>query len=131
VPTRLSQACLAHDAETGARATVTCKVDGHTYNLCTLEAGRTDSQTLDLMYGADVPVSFSVIGDATVHLSGYVMVDEEPEEDHGMYLSEEQLEDLRERGLLDDDDILDSDEEIEEMDEETRANTLMNAMFSG
>ena len=124
VHTRLTQACLAGDVSSDSRATVTVKTEGVVRNVCTLLGGVCESQTLDLIFAANIPITFSVKGNAVVHLSGYVDVPEE--EEGGMYLSDEELAAMYGAQLGNDD-----DESDDGMDEETRANTLMNAMFSG
>merc|ERR1711916_210832 len=64
--------------------------------------------TLDLIFAANIPITFSVKGNAVVHLSGYVDVPEE--EEGGMYLSDEELAAMYGAQLGNDDDERDDGE---------------------
>lgn len=121
----VSQACLDPGAKKGSKAILMVKShDDGPYAVCSLREGGTESVSLDLML--EDYSEFSVVGNASVHLTGYQM----PQDDDGgdMYGEED---DFDEDGALlgydaeglpiymdDDDDDDDEDDEDIEMDDD-------------
>jgi len=110
----LTQAVLPAGANDKARTTVTAKYDdedeegntkaGTAFTIASLRLDHTDSQPIDLIFDADVPVTFTVTGKNPVHLVGF-FVPPQNEEPFGDFDSED--EDI-------DSDQFDEEEEEEE-----------------
>eukprot|EP00030_Apusomonadida_sp_AF-17_P005886 a676571_212.p2 GENE.a676571_212~~a676571_212.p2 ORF type:complete len:390 (-),score=182.24 a676571_212:45-1178(-) len=106
LPMRLTQVTISPDAPNGAKASLIVKTEDTSVVLCTLVAGRSENAQLDLIFSPGCEVEFHVSGTASLHISGYYEVPE----------------------MFDDDMMMGSDEEeMDEMDEQTSANTKANA----
>jgi len=111
----ITQAVLPADAKDTGRTVVNVKVGEKTFAVASLKLNTSDSQSVDLIFDADRPVSFSVTGKNPVHLVGYYVggggEESEGEDDEDMYgqlgLGEDSDEEL---GEIDEDDDEDDDE---------------------
>merc|ERR1719498_877495 len=77
-------------------STLAVEGDELTATLCTLKANACEQFTLALVFGYDVPVKFSVTGDATVSLSGYYQPAPEDGEESMEGFSDEEEEEEEE-----------------------------------
>lgn len=66
----ISQAALDPSAKEGQRVSVMLQQDGSNLVLTTLRAGAVDAQKMDLHFTEGEEVTFSIIGDVPVHLTG-------------------------------------------------------------
>ncbi|KAF9412084.1 peptidylprolyl isomerase fpr4, partial [Podila epigama] len=113
---KLSMAALDEITKPG-RSSVRVTVDKKTFILCSLQAGKTEQQTLDIVFTEGEEITFSVSGENTIHLSGNYLPEEDFGSDEDMYDDEDDLED----DMEDDED----DEEDEEDDEEGDENVIV------
>merc|ERR1712063_141367 len=101
---RITGVCLGKDAKPGNRVFLTMthedwvEEEPRTTPICALTAGSTENAILDLVLDESEPVSFSVSGDVTLHLSGYFVAEDGDDEDEmleqmGMYDEEDSEED--------------------------------------
>ncbi|KAG0031179.1 peptidylprolyl isomerase fpr4 [Podila clonocystis] len=105
---KLSMAALDETTKPG-RSSVRVTVDKKTFVLCSLAAGKTEQQTLDLVFTEGEEITFSVSGENTVHLSGNYLPEEDFGSDEDMYDDEDDMEDD-----MEEDDDEEDDEEGEE-----------------
>ncbi|KAF9320085.1 peptidylprolyl isomerase fpr4 [Podila horticola] len=105
---KLSMAALDETTKPG-RSSVRVTVDKKTFVLCSLAAGKTEQQTLDLVFTEGEEITFSVSGENTVHLSGNYLPEEDFGSDEDMYDDEDDMEDD-----MEEDDEEEDDEEGEE-----------------
>ncbi|KAF9211198.1 peptidylprolyl isomerase fpr4 [Podila verticillata] len=112
---KLSMAALDETTKPG-RSSVRVTVDKKTFVLCSLAAGKTEQQTLDLVFTEGEEITFSVSGENTVHLSGNYLPEEDFGSDEDMYDDEDDMEDDMEE---------DDEEEDEEDDEEGEENAIV------
>jgi FK506-binding nuclear protein len=77
-PFHISKACLDLTAATDERVQVMCGYDNRKYLLCTLQKDTCIQSSLDLNFDVGTEVSFITNGNAHVHLTGYLIQDEEP-----------------------------------------------------
>ncbi|CAN1842665.1 Peptidyl-prolyl cis-trans isomerase FKBP53 [Linum perenne] len=112
----ITQATLGVGSST-ERTILQCSVDEKSpVFLCSLLPEKTESCTLNLVFRDDEVVSFSVVGETSVHISGYVAVDEEgcEHEEHGEDIAETESDESTDFEYGDEDeedDFIDDDEE--------------------
>eukprot|EP00889_Picochlorum_renovo_P005457 jgi/Picre1/32487/NNA_007833.t1 len=134
----VSQACLDPEAKKGAKAVLLLKSsDEGPYAVCSLREGGTESVSLDLLL--EDYSEFSVVGSASIHLTGYLMPrDDEGVEGFSDEDEDDEFDDAFEEATMnpallgydaeglpiymddgsDDSDEIDSDEEEEEADDD-------------
>lgn len=94
------------------------------FAVCVLNAGSTESFSLDLHFEGEEKITFTLIGKNEVHLTGNFSFDEEEDDDEGDDLMETlqgdlmELEDAEEDADSDDNDILDETPIVEEVEED-------------
>merc|ERR1719187_2360588 len=85
--------------------------DASEFLLCTLEQPHCRQQTLDLEFGEGETITLSVSGKGTVHLSGYVQLDDEQDDEDASGMFDDEASDISEE------DVSGTDEEEEEEEE--------------
>jgi len=104
----LTQAALDSKAKTTNRVVLECSVDGGTFTLGSLRLNQVEQFPLDIILDGNQEVSFHVKGEASVHLFGYYMDNQDESDDDDDHFSH----------MLDESDFSDELEEGEEEDEE-------------
>lgn len=76
MPIRVTNIVLTKSPEDGSKVKVIIKQDHNEFVLCTLD-DKNSSQVVDIMFEDEDQVFFRLSGDATVHLTGTEMEDED------------------------------------------------------
>jgi len=80
-PFHISMAALETTGKGGSAVTVNCEQDGTDYILCTLKDEALYQQPLDLNFAFGEEIKFFLSGKGTVHLTGYVVMDDEDDDE--------------------------------------------------
>jgi len=120
---RITGVCLGKGAKKGERVFLGMthedfiEEEPRTAVVCSLSLGGTENVQLDLVLDEGEPLAFTVSGSATLHLTGYYVIEENDDEEGmmeqlGMFDDEEEDEEGDDLVAMEEDDESDDDEEI-------------------
>jgi len=81
----LSSVALDHKASGKQKSSLIIVKDDVSFTACTLRVGGTEQWSTDLIFETQVEVSFQVFGDASLHVIGYLVYEDEEESDEDDY----------------------------------------------